>query len=146
MVSFLSSGPTLTESDIIELERNLGYTLPAQLREFYLRHNGGYTKENIYIDEEGDDYEIQNFLQIGTGETSLPETIKRLTGQRHLLKPDMVPFARESGGNLYCISLDSGAVWVWSAEDVEDSTDAYSLIANSLNEFISGLVTAEEAY
>jgi len=40
-----NSAPPITEADILDLEHKIGFCLPADIRNFYLKHNGGKVEE-----------------------------------------------------------------------------------------------------
>lgn len=42
-----NSALPITEADILDLEHKIGFCLPADIRNFYLKHNGGRWKKAI---------------------------------------------------------------------------------------------------
>ena len=57
-----NSAPPITEADILDLEQKIGFCLPADIRNFYLKHNGGLVEEgdrNVYLDDSENEYTLK---------------------------------------------------------------------------------------
>jgi len=114
MVVIEHSGRMLTEHDVIKIEDRLGVRFPAPYRRFLLKHNGGRpTPDTIDVEGlPGNSTDIHSIF--GTDETDevagLGWYVSTYAGR---LSGDLLPIARDSGGNLFCLSLsrsDFGSV------------------------------------
>jgi cell wall assembly regulator SMI1 len=141
--------PPIAEGDIDALEKRLGVTFPGQYRRWLLKHNGGrpYPDRFRFKNKTGPytSSVVAWFFAIHDGEyenlESNFETFKVLDRR---LPENLVPIARDPGGNLVCISVagaDQGKVYFWDHEE-ESATPDYGnchLLANTFDEFIAGL-------
>jgi len=101
-------GPAINESDIAAFEREIGYTLPEDYREFMLRHNGGKPHPNaILIDGLPNEIPAQilsfksliHEMGIKTIGCVYKDTSKRIAKHVLPIAPDMI-------GSLFLMSLD----------------------------------------
>lgn len=136
-------GPALRPEDLDTASAKLGCPIPSTLREFYLAYNGGRPTSSVFLNEEEDDYEVASFMSIGArrhpNEPTLEETFETMVRQKQLLEEEMIPFGRDSGGNLFCIHRKSQAIWYWVA-DTANEESRLTEIADSLGDFLDGLL------
>ncbi len=106
MIKIKNPGELLTEKHVATFEKELGARLPAQYGQFLLKFNGGRPSPAI-VDIEGmpeSPTDVQEFLGIGRPvESSNLITNKAWFSDR--IPPRMLPVARDSGNNLFCLSL-----------------------------------------
>lgn len=148
-------GPTSLEA-IANFEARWRVVLPAEYKQFLLDSNGGYPTPNIFV--------VQGWYGWGSGLNFFygiheAEKVDRLDwackvyDQR--VPADLLPIAYDAFGNNICLGWKGerkGKVYFWDHEDeldengdfVTDNRNVY-LIANSLQEFLDGLMTHEEA-
>ncbi|MGH9760486.1 MAG: SMI1/KNR4 family protein [Blastocatellia bacterium] len=134
----------LTLNDLDEVELNRGVKLPDEVRRHYLEYNGGIPDPNCWVMENGEWHCVQQFLPIKYGKRTL-ESVYLKGVEKGYLGPEMVPFANDQGGNYFCFD-QAGRVFfyamdVWSpdATNEENKKRAAKLLADSFNEFVSGL-------
>uniref|UniRef100_UPI0013DA4632 SMI1/KNR4 family protein n=1 Tax=Serratia marcescens TaxID=615 RepID=UPI0013DA4632 len=60
MVVFEGTAPALSELDIRRVERKLGIRLPQDLKEHYLRFNGGTPRPDFFV-KDGEAYDVEQF-------------------------------------------------------------------------------------
>ncbi|MDN7489332.1 SMI1/KNR4 family protein [Burkholderia sp. AU31652] len=153
---FSKCGPAIDRSGIEKLESDLGVQLPEAMKGHYLKFNGGMPVLDWFPME--DDWEpiwIHEFLPIGTQDASKPNVqsiYARVAGQGGYPRT-FVPFATDPGGNLFCIDTDSGAVHYWLTDtydemltDLENRQKADRRLTDSFDQFISSLVSEDEAF
>jgi cell wall assembly regulator SMI1 len=143
-------GPTLTESQLAELEEELGCELPQSYRSFLLTSNGGVpTPETIDVAEfPSSPTDVQVLFGIGRSVESSRINWNRdtLAGR---LTPDLLPIASDSGGNVFCLSLretDRGAVLYCDLEavfGVLEAEPSFYFVASSFEEFVAKFRTLE---
>lgn len=137
----------ITESDLTAIEQKYKFQFPHEIKEHYLRYNGGTPKKSLFIDEDGYTFVVNNFLPIKYGNSTLEETLDFLRLDQ-ILPEWLIPFADDPGGDLYCFSIDEeelGAIYYWSHEyDIEDDPEEHiCYLCDSLTEFIEKLVNDE---
>lgn len=150
-LKFSEAEDALSDADFVVVEQALGLSLPADLREFYALRDGGRPSRPIYLDEDEDDYEVKTFYRMKhkvMHEPLVHETYRRLAVEKLLLPTRLIPFAADSGGNLYCMDVECSDIWFWCADDCEpgDPEAAVTRIADKLAVFIDGLVSIRQAY
>jgi cell wall assembly regulator SMI1 len=145
----------LDEKRIAALEMQIGYRLPKEYRAFLAAHNGGYANGSNafrYKYERGPYTEsrINELLGLTAEYGSLDKNYLRMAALGRIPEK-LLPIADDPFGNLICISLagkDCGAVYFWDHENEPDDGNQefrnIHLIADSFDEFLSGLVPPED--
>jgi hypothetical protein len=146
MVTIEDHGPKLSESDICKLESRIGAVLTEQHRRFLLEFNGGSPTPDVVDVEglEGGCASVRVFL--GIDRESEVECIEwNLTTLVERLPERLIPIARDSSGNVYCISLrqhDRGAILYCDLQsvyaDFEHDPEFYP-VAPDFDTFLSKL-------
>src|SRR5262249_49033456 len=146
---FLRESEKLTPDDIRALEAKLGFTIPIEVKEHYLRHNGGIPDPNCWMMENGEWHCIQQFIPMKYGRRTLDSVYLQGIEKGYLTK-NLVPFANDHGGNYFCCD-EAGRVYfcamdVWSRglPDEANRKRATKLLAASFSAFVSGLVPDPE--
>jgi len=144
MITFDNPGPGLAESDVADLEANLGFALPASYRQFLLDHNGGRPDPDC-VDVPGfEETDVQVFFGVRRPiESSRIEW--NIDTLRRRLDAGLVPIACDSGGNVFCLSLrqeDRGVVFYCDLQsvfaDFETRPTVYS-VATSFDSFVTAI-------
>lgn len=143
---FVPTGPELSEVEVGWLEARLGIKLPAEYRAFLQATNGGRVRPNI-IDVpglDGGEADVNDFLGLGTPlESDSIEWNVKVLAQR--LDGNWLPFANDSLGNAYCLSLrvaDFGSVVYCDLQSVFATYDVkpqFYPLARTFTEFMSRL-------
>ena len=140
--------PALDEDTMAAVEATLGLRIPQELRSLYMASNGGTPKKNIFM-VEGDDYEVHALRAIAhrrvESEPLVEETYALMVKKKKLLDPCYIPFADDSGGNLYCVSTQEPGVFFFSLDDYEPGRPPIR-IASSVREFLTAMMSAKEVY
>jgi cell wall assembly regulator SMI1 len=141
----------LSEEDLIRIEQHLGQSLPAEYRRSLLSHNGGRPEPHFFhirgkngnTDSDG---WLSLFLGVNTGayHSDLERTMHTF---RERMPTNLIPIARDPGGNLICLSTtgtDAGAVYFWNHEEEASegeppTYDNVYFIANGFDEFLNSL-------
>ncbi|MEB3750761.1 SMI1/KNR4 family protein [Geobacillus sp. FSL W8-0032] len=137
----LNAKEKITIEDIQEIELKYHFTFPEEFKEHYLSYNGGEPEKYVFVDEDGDEYIIQQFIPIKGGNRDFDTTLRDL--RRDGIIPDwLIPFAEEPSGDLYCFSIAEGSegdIYLWYHEEVDDPDNSYSYLCDSLSEFINSM-------
>lgn len=148
-------GATSPEA-IAQFEERWGVVLPPEYKQFLLKSNGGWPNPNVFEVPgwHGQGSVLDAFYGIHNGRKSeqLDSNCKTYEDR---VPADLIPIADDAGGNNICIGWEgerTGKVYFWDHEDEIDEEgclrDDYRnvfLVANSLQEFLDGLMTHEEA-
>ena len=133
----------ITEAEIAVLEKQFDFRMPDDLRQFYLKHNGGILPTGTVLNPEW--CELTDFLAI---QYPLMEQIPIMNTLLSWQKMDgfipmyYIPFCNDAAGDSYCIRVDEagyGKVYYIFSEfldDFLDDPDGEWLIADSFTEFL----------
>ncbi|MCX7746060.1 MAG: SMI1/KNR4 family protein [Clostridia bacterium] len=144
---FKSLSKSISDEDLLEIEKKYGFTFPQDIRDHYLTYNGGEPEMYVFIDE-GYKYIIQRFIPIKhrkTMDSEILEDILDMLRTADKILPDwLIPFADDPGGNLYCFSLnkdEEGVIYFWEHDyDFgEDPEEHVGYLAPSLKSFIEAM-------
>jgi hypothetical protein len=130
-------GPALTPSELDAYCDGHGLGLPASLRTQLLDQNGGVPTAEVSVRlPDGDETDILSVfgLKMHAPASELVWVIETYAGR---VPTGLVPFADDSGGNLFLLSADD-LVWFWDHEK-EGSPEAASPLNASLERFLSVL-------
>jgi hypothetical protein len=142
MVVFERTDSPLSEADIKRVERRLGIHLPKDLKQHYLRHNGGRPRPRFFI-KDGEAYGVHYFLAMNTSKTSSFEhSYEMLVGRTPEFPRGYIPFAYDEGGDYFLYSVKPasfGNIMFNSHEDFGDDDRFVVFLAPTLREFINSL-------
>lgn len=146
-MTILNVGPHISSSDVAAVEAIIGAEFPDSYRRFLLRTNGG-TPSPDTIDIPGlvgSPTDVQVFF--GVGRPIISDNLVwnyELVKERCITCP-AVPIACDSGGNLFCLSLERGralpSVFYW---DLALPDCAVLEVAASFEEFVEKLRQFDE--
>lgn len=116
-------------------------------------------ENNTWFDPQGE-YEyvtideltpIKYYKKFNNNKNYLMDTIAKDLWDRNLLVKNLLPFARDAGGNYFCININNGKIYyctfdTWSDNlSVSDNQSKSTLfLCNSFNEFMSKLVCEDD--
>jgi SMI1-KNR4 cell-wall len=145
------SYPRISEKEILNTEEEIGKSLPDDYKAFLLESNGGQPelKKFPIQNNENDDAGILSwFLGICPGDYhDLLTNVNRFSDR---IPENLIPIARDPGGNLILMSLDGkdkGNVYFWAHEEEcdEGETPNYDNlypVADSFKRLIESLSPA----
>lgn len=112
-----------------EAEKKFSVIIRKEIREFLKVNSGGYVL-NQYPVFNNESYEIRVILSVDKNDEScyIKEPLDYFLGKTN---GKIVPIAKNSGGNYYCINNETGKVYYWSPDE-----DLYYGIAETLEEFV----------
>lgn len=148
-----NSALPITEADILNLEHKIGFCLPADIRNFYLKHNGGKVEEgdrNVYLNDSEKEYTLKYIAPIKHSLSSSQYTVEKLWHtfivEKELIQKKHIPFAIDSGGFPYCLDAETGRIFFANLEHYDDKEKMMEPVAKSLIDFINGMKTEDEAF
>jgi hypothetical protein len=145
-LTFENVGQQLTEADLAAVEREVG-PFPEDLRNHYLRFNGGQPTASYLEDDSGAERDIEAFLTvlfpIVPRDLTLENYYRLIVLERKELARNYLPFARNGGDDLYVIERDSGRISFW-AHDIPG--EPLKPVAKSLSDLFAKLQTEEKFY
>lgn len=152
MSQFVRTKQAITEQNLLRLERDLGFVFPTEFSRHYLIYNGG-RPENYHFVKDGEVFICRQFLPMKYGPPNclFEDVFRSLKIEEQDVMPTyLVPFADDPGGDFFCFSTrpeDEGSVWVYIGDNYEqgEPESAVEKLADSLQAFLDGMVTDEEA-
>ena len=144
-----------TKEDIKNFEVELNVKIPAGMKNFYLKFNGGMPSPYCFQpqDEDLDRVEINAFFPIKerTNAFETIEVIAKDIWSRNLMPCNLLPFAMDSGGNYYALNLKNKKIYYYVTDEWdENASREYNFetntryIAQSFNYFINHFIEEEE--
>ena len=150
--SLLKSSKPISLYEIESLNEELGFNLPEDFCHFYLLNNGGQIEgnRNIFVDEDEDEYIIKYIAPIKYVYFDSQYTIEKLWEtfivKKKLIPPTYIPFCLEGSGFPICYNINKGHISFANIEHFDKGEDMLEPIALSLEDFINGMKTEDEAY
>jgi hypothetical protein len=124
---------------IKSVEALLGADLPATYRSF-LSQPFSQPSALMGVPFQGEQLDVQEFLRLDDGEDylQLDSTFSRV---HHALPPYMIPFARDLGGNFFCIVVRGTLIGriVWWDHEREVGDHRVEDVAESFGDFMSAM-------
>lgn len=114
------------------MENKYNTKIPKILKEFFRKNNGGIPLKKEFT--VGDtDYEIRCFLSFNDDDyNSIESSMKSFQEET---KGKIIPFAKDSGDNYFCLNIETGKVYYW-----ENEQNLYYNIAETFEGFIGYLI------
>lgn len=113
----------LTPTQIQEFETEFNLKLPEDYKEFILQYNGGYPLENVFENEQEDEFDINSFFSIRNDFDVDSEGVmssKYIIDTHQIIEQNipnhLYPFGNTPGNQTYCISLakyDYGSIYIY---------------------------------
>lgn len=104
--------------DILEIEKRFGFKMPERLRDYYLMYNGA-SIYNCVFSIDGYEVEVANLVELKYGVLPL-EKIIEMDRTDGFIPSNMIPVARNSGGDYYYWNNQSGQVYLYLSDSIED--------------------------
>ncbi len=148
-VKVRDSAEIISDHDLMELERQLGFVLPMEYRNFLLIHNGGYPEPDVFPihnNPVGNCGILHHYLCIKPGDVyDIWGTFKNYQGR---IPPDFLPIAGDPGGNLLCLGIfgeTMGQIYFWDHEEEFTDRPRHNLyfVADSFFELLDKLQSGD---
>lgn len=117
--------------DVLEIEQRFGFKMPEILRDYYLMYNGA-SIYNCVFSIDGYEVEVAKLVELKYGVLPL-EKIIEMDREDGFIPSNMIPVARNSGGDYYYWNDKSGQVYLYLSDCIEDPI----LICENLEEFFA---------
>ena len=101
--------------------------LPTALNDFLMDNNGGKPIKK-HIETEDDSYVVRRFMSLDPDSEYYIE--KPLDYFLSKTKKRIVPIGIDEGSNYYCVNIENGKVYYWTAE-----SDKYYMISKTIDDF-----------
>ncbi|WP_336616968.1 SMI1/KNR4 family protein [Bacteroides acidifaciens] len=145
----------LTKEDIKDFEVELNVKIPASMKNYYLKFNGGMPSPYCFQpqDEDLDWVEIKAFFPIKkrTDAFEKIEAIAKDIWSKNLMPCNLLPFAMDSGGNYYALNLKNKKIYYYLTDEWDENVSReYNFetntryIAQSFNYFINHFIEEDE--
>jgi len=144
--------PPAEEAAIARVERELGFELPADYREFLERQNGGKPEPNFYNQR----VTVRYLYSAGPTDDEYVDDLvteaRRFWSDRMTDPPEdpmdrsLLPIGENVFSNIICLRIsgdERGAVY-FRDHDIPESPEAYTRLTDSFSEFFEALRPLEE--
>ena len=121
----------ITIEDIAEIEKTFSFQMPEILKEYYLANNGASIHRCIFS-VDGYEVEVAKLVELKYGYLPL-EKIIEMDRKDGFISPNMIPIARNSGGDYYYWDSKSGKVYLFLCDSIENPI----WICQNVEEFFS---------
>ena len=149
----INTSKSISAAEISETEKLTGETFPASLNRFYLQFNGGEVEDErcVYRNSEtGVEFNVNTFLPIKykrfNDDYLLEECTLHYIREKKFVPAGFICFAIDDGGYPYCIKTADDKIYLCYVSDILDGESPMRYIAPTLEEFINGMMTEDEAY
>lgn len=138
-----NSSKQLTSEDIISMENDIGYSLPTEFINKYLKFNGGVPDNAyFYVEKDEDFVEISFFIPIKYPSEKLGEL--EVSKSYHKLNTigvpkNYLPFAVDWGGNYFSIDLSNSDIVLLLMDLGEFSDESVKYLTTGFENFIDSL-------
>lgn len=121
----------ITIEDIAEIEKTFSFQMPEILKEYYLANNGA-SIHRCFFSVDGYEVEVAKLVELKYGYLPL-EKIIEMDRKDGFISPNMIPIARNSGGDYYYWDSKSGKVYLFLCDSIENPI----WICQNVEEFFS---------
>lgn len=121
----------ITIEVIAEIEKTFSFQMPEILKEYYLANNGASIHRCIFS-VDGYEVEVAKLVELKYGYLPL-EKIIEMDRKDGFISPNMIPIARNSGGDHYYWDSKSGKVYLFLCDSIENPI----WICQNVEEFFS---------
>ncbi|ASE60799.1 SMI1/KNR4 family protein [Chryseobacterium indologenes] len=115
-IHFEKTSAKITIDDIQSFEKSLKIKLPEDFKEHYLKYNGGIPDNKCFYMQAFDTFvEISRFFSIKNVDEKgqkIEDVYTNLAIKQDILQPHYLPFAKDWGGNLFCINLKLNDIFI----------------------------------
>lgn len=119
----------LNNKTVIEqMEESYNVRFPSMMKLFFEKNNGGIPSKKDFFSN-GMEYEIRCFLSFNEGEYN--SIRKPLDFFQKETKGKVIPLAKDSADNYFCMNLETEKIYFWDKDD-----NLYYNIADNFEEFI----------
>lgn len=107
-ITWRKEKPLADTKSIEKLEANYQMQIPEDLKSCITAHNGGRPSPNIITTASGDEYDLKLMLSYNPNDIETVYKVMDFFSVQGLL-----PFAADSGGNYFCIALQTMKIVLW---------------------------------
>lgn len=117
MTKILEYKGGLNESELLNLEKQLGIKLPKDYRDFLKQYNGGYPQPDGFDFSSGEDgSSVDKFLAVS--DATHESIIENFNIYKDRIPENYFPIAKDPGGNLILVEVNNTGsnVYYWGHE------------------------------
>lgn len=130
----------LSEDTILEVEKEMGISLPQNLKNLFVACNGGEPKKS-YLATDRYEVVVGSLLPIRPPKSYKGDNFEDMYNEmiKLGLSSTLLPFACDNGNSgIFCLNSANGEIVYWVQDDLKYPIKK---IVNSLSDFLSGLET-----
>ncbi len=119
----------ISNNELLEFEKSIGYILPESYKKFILKNNGGVPNKEYF-----EEIKVSYFTPIKYGDNTVEKAYAML---KEILPKGYLPIANDVCGELICLDLSKSNTHGFVYYLADD--DEPLLVAESFKEFLEGL-------
>lgn len=129
----------IEEKDLQDLEQEYNFKFPEDIKQFYLKYNGGRLEKDSYVVQD-DTFIFQEFYSIKIGYSTLNDKLDSNYADDWWPK-ELIPFGYDGGGNSYCFHINNGKIYYIYEDDCDDDGNVpIEYVAPDFLSFINNMV------
>ncbi|MDO6819024.1 SMI1/KNR4 family protein [Zobellia sp. 1_MG-2023] len=145
---FLNCSNPISNVELEEIEKEIGLSFPIELKEHYLKYNGGSPVNEHYLMEDYQAYIwVNSFFSFKKSDDdwTIEEAYSNFINKK-AIPNNFIPFADDLGGNQICINTDTGEVYIVYMDlgNPMEVEGAIRKIADNFQYFVDNLEEKEE--
>jgi hypothetical protein len=125
-MEFVDTYEAISELEIKKIEKELGFSIPDQLKTFYLKENGGIPKKTIFHSDNLDTI-VPEFLPLKSNRriNGVVESYKNLVLEQELCPVGFLPFCVDGGGDYFFVDCTNKncSVYFFSGDSFFNNPD-----------------------
>lgn len=138
MIEIKPSNIKFDKTKFDEFQNKLDITMPYEYIGFLKKYNGGIPELNVVNlqDQEIKSFTVTDFFGINN------EQINDLNSQYKVYKKRIpkgnIPICRTEGGNIVCLNINNGSVYLWDhdVELINNDVESLLYVAKNFEEFL----------
>lgn len=143
--NFEKTSEKISEEDLQSFEKLFNIRLPEAFKNHYLQYNGGIPENKCFYMQAFDTYaEISRFFSIKNVDNKgqkIEDVYTNLAIKQNILQPQYLPFAKDWGGNLFCINLKNNDIFILY---LDEGAGSIRFLARGFDNFIEALEQCED--
>ncbi|MBS0659295.1 MAG: SMI1/KNR4 family protein [Verrucomicrobia bacterium] len=130
-----------TEDEVASIEKELGFTFPAQIRSFFLENNGADPDPYVFKSDTLNTVVSETLPLVSrTGRGTAVDVYRKLVLERAIVGTNFFPFAIDGGGDYFFVNCDGREAGVYFFNsDTDCPEDRMEKVASSLDAFWGAL-------
>ncbi|MFD0892904.1 SMI1/KNR4 family protein [Luteolibacter ambystomatis] len=137
-MKFINVDKILTEEEVADAEKELGFAFPKALRLLFLQHNGGDPDPYVFKSDTLDTLVNETLPLVSSkGRVAALDTYRNLILRKMIAPKKFFPFAVDPGGDYFFVDCEKmeAPVYYYRSDSIFSSGQPLEQISESLEQF-----------